>query len=84
MTAPSRVPALGRLGHARDVGRRTIAANCLGEAKVEHLDDALGRDLDVGGLQIAMDDALFVRGFERLGDLARDGQRLAERQSGTA
>ena len=28
-----------------------------------------GRNLDVGGLQIAMDDALLVRRFERLGDL---------------
>ena len=26
-----------------------------------------------------MDDALLVRGFERLGDLPRDGQRLVER-----
>ena len=34
--------------------------------------------LDVGGLQIAMDDALLVRRFERLGDLLRDGQRLID------
>ena len=38
-----------------------------------------GRDLDVGGLQIAVDDALLVRRFERLGDLLRDRQRLVER-----
>ena len=36
-------------------------------------------DLDVRRLQIAMDDALLVRGFERLGDLLRDRQRLVER-----
>ena len=38
-----------------------------------------GAHLDVGGLQVAMDDALLVRGFERLGDLLRDRQRLVER-----
>ena len=35
--------------------------------------------LDVRGLQIAMDDPLLVRGFERVGDLLRDRQRLIER-----
>ena len=38
-----------------------------------------GLDLDVARLQIAVDDALLVRGFERIGDLARDGERLLER-----
>ena len=38
-------------------------------------------DLDVRGFEIAMNDALLVRGFERLGDLLRDGQRLIERES---
>ena len=38
-----------------------------------------GADLDVRRLQIAMDDALLVRGFERFGDLLRDRQRLVER-----
>ena len=31
-----------------------------------------------------MDDALFVRRFERVGDLPRDRQRLVERQSARA
>ena len=35
------------------------------DAEVEHLDDAVGLDLDVGGLQIAVHDALLVRGLER-------------------
>ena len=48
----------------------------LGEAEVEHLHAAVGADLHVRGLQIAMDDALLVRGFERVGDLPRDRQRL--------
>ena len=35
-------------------------------------------DLDVCRLQIAMDDALLVRGFERIGDLLRDRQGFVE------
>ena len=42
------------------------------------------RDLDVGGLEVAMDDALLVRGFERVGDLPRDRQRVGERRSARA
>ena len=49
------------------------------QTEVEHLDRAVGADLDVRGLQIAMDDPLLVRGFERVGDLPRDRQRLVER-----
>ena len=33
----------------------------------------------LAGFEIAMDDALLVRRFERLGDLLRDRQRLVER-----
>ena len=51
----------------------------LRQPEVEHLHRAVGADLDVRRLQIAVDDALLVRGFERLGDLLRDGQRLVER-----
>ena len=52
----------------------------LRQPEVEHLDRAVGADLDVGRLQIAMDDALLVRGFERFGDLPRDRERLVERK----
>ena len=38
-----------------------------------------GAHLDVRGFQIAMNDPLLVRRFERLGDLLRDGQRLVDR-----
>ena len=51
----------------------------LRQAEVQHLHRAVRPDLDVGGLQVAVDDALLVRGFERLGDLLRDRQRLVER-----
>ncbi len=37
-----------------------------------------GRDLDVGGLQVAVDDAVLVRRLERLGDLPRDRQCLVD------
>ena len=49
------------------------------QAEVEHLHGAVVAHLDVGGLQIAMDDALLVRGFERFCDLLRDRERLVER-----
>ena len=51
----------------------------LRQPEVEHLHRAVGAHLDVRRLQIAMDDPLLVRGFERLGDLLRDRQRLVER-----
>ena len=38
-----------------------------------------GRDLDVRGFEIAMNDPLFMRRFERLRDLLRDRQRLVDR-----
>ena len=42
------------------------------------------RDLDVGRLQIAMDDAVLVRGFERLGNLARDRRAPRRAAAGRA
>ena len=51
----------------------------LREAEVQHLHRAIGAQLDVRGLQIAMDDALLVRGFERLRNLPGYRQGLVER-----
>ena len=51
----------------------------LRQTEIQHLHRAVVAHLDVGRLQIAMDDALLVRGFERLGDLPRDRQRVGER-----
>ena len=51
----------------------------LGEAEVEHLHRAVGADLDVGRLQVAVDDPLLVRRLERFGDLPRDRQRFIDR-----
>ena len=83
MTAPSRLPPCVASGDVREVRRRAIAADGLREAEVQDLDDAVRRDLDVRGLQVAVDDPFVVRGLERLGDLPRDRQRLAQRQSCT-
>ena len=39
------------------------------QAEVQHLDSALRRDLDIGWFQVAVNDALVVRRFQRLRDL---------------
>ena len=44
----------------------------LRQAEVEDLHLACRRDLDVGRLQVAVNDALLVRRFERFGDLMRE------------
>ena len=69
------------VGDCDDVrrGRQRPGAHQLRQAEVEHLHRAVGRDLDVRGLEIAVDDPLLVRRFERLGDLPRDRQRFVER-----
>ena len=52
----------------------------LRQPEVEHLHGVVRRDLDVRRFQIAVDDALLVGRFERLRDLARDRERLLNRQ----
>ena len=51
----------------------------LGEPEVQHLHRAVGADFDVRGFQIAMNDPLLVRGFERVRDLLRDRQGFVDR-----
>ena len=50
----------------------------LREAEVEELDSPVGRDLDVRGLEVAVDDPLLVRRFQGLGDLPRERERFFE------
>jgi len=50
----------------------------LGQPEVEHLHRAVSADLDIRGLQIAMNDPLLVRRFEGVRDLFCDRQRLGE------
>ena len=65
----------------RDVRRAAGRLHRLCQAEVEHLDGAVGADLDVGGLEVAVDDALLVRGFERLGDLLSRSAALRRSES---
>ena len=76
---PAAVPVCGegrrlrRASGAREIGRDAAPpVQRLGEAEVEDLDLAVRGDLDVGGLEVAVDDALLVGLLERLGDLLRD------------
>ena len=70
----------GERGRIGDVdGRGTSRVHGFREAEVEHLDGAVAAHLDVRGLQIAVDDPLLVRGFERVRDLPGDGQGFVER-----
>ena len=57
---------------------RGVRVESFRETEVEHFHGAVGADLDVGRLEIAMDDALLMRRLERLRDLLRDRQRLVE------
>ena len=72
----------GRTGDRRRLRRISRAGTRierLRQSEVQHLHRAIRSHLDIRGFQIAMDDAVFMRGFERVRDLARDRQRLVER-----
>ncbi len=60
------------------MSRCRIGNGRLGQTEVQHLHDAGGRDLDVGRLQIPVDDALLVGRVQRVGNLARDRQRVSQ------
>jgi hypothetical protein len=51
----------------------------LRKTEVEHLHRAVGADLDVGRLQIPVDDSLLVRRVQSLDDLSGDRQCFAHR-----
>ena len=70
--------ARGRFDRCRQV--TAFRHDGLGNAEVEHLDLAVGRERDISGLQVAMDDPLLVRRVERIGQLSRHGHGLAHRQ----
>ena len=48
-----------------------VARERLRQTEVQNLDLAFRRHLHVGGLQVAVNDAFLVSGFQRLGDLLR-------------
>jgi hypothetical protein len=60
-----------------DAGGRL--AKRFGEAEVQHLGRTVGPHLDVGRLEVAMDDALLVGRLERFRDLAGERQCFVER-----
>ena len=51
----------------------------LGQSEIQHLHRAVRAKDDVARLQIAVHDTLLVRGFERVGNLPGDRQRLIQR-----
>jgi len=79
---PASVPVRARVGGSREIRRRRsvgVSRHRLGEPEVEHLDLAVRSQLDVGRLQVAVDDALLVRFLEGLGDLLRNDDRFVNR-----
>ena len=60
-TRSGRVPA--KRWRRRKLALRYLLREGLGEAEVEHFYMTFGIDLDVGWLQVTMDDTLFVCGF---------------------
>ena len=53
----------------------------LGEPEVQHLHDAVRGDLDVRWFQIAVNDPFSCAASRRIGNLARDGERLSDRHA---
>ena len=80
---PGAVSAVVYLGEIRRV-RRCERSNGLRQAEVEHFDRSAGGQLDIGRFQIAMHDPALVRGLECLGNLARNRQRLVDRNRSVA
>ena len=78
---PDNHPFLRRVDRRqlRQIAGRVLADG-LGQSEIQHLDGAAVGRLDVGWLQIPMNDALRVRRLECFGCLARDRQRVVQRQ----
>ena len=70
----------GGFSRTSDIGSRGIRE--FRQPEIEHLDDAVRRDLHVRRLQVAMDDALLVRRFERVDHLACNAKRRDKRKPG--
>ena len=75
LTSVGDIVAFGRFGEFDAFGSLNFA-----RPKSRTFTDTGWCDLDVGRLEIAMDDALLVRRFEGVGDLPRDGERVVHRQ----
>ena len=81
LAVPRITPVPGDRGDGRRM--RLIARRGLdrfGEPEVEHFNSAVGAQLDVGGLQVPVDDPLRVRRVERIGDLRGDWEMSRRRK----
>ena len=76
---PAAVAWAVKVGEATISAWEASAAVSLREAEVQHLHGAIRPELDVGGFQIAVDDALLVRRLEGAGHLQRNRHRFVER-----
>jgi hypothetical protein len=84
-TTPTRVACAVKCRGVQQIRVRVgaLGTQRLGEAEVQHFDRAVGAELDVRGLQVAMDDPGLVRRLEGVHELPGDGERFVERE-GTA
>ena len=73
---PWMTPVCVTAGARQCIGGRW--SEIFGEPEVQDLHSSIGRDRNVGGLQIPVHDALAVFGFERLRNLQRDAQGLLD------
>ena len=80
---PASVASLLRVGEFAMLVDARLRVHGLGQTEVQDLHLVVRRDLHVGRLQIAMDDAFFMRGFQRLGNLTRHGEGLLDRHRTT-
>ena len=58
---------------------RSWAVEYLGEAEIENLGVLVAGDEDIGRLDVAMNDALTVRGLQAFGDFDRERQQASLR-----
>jgi hypothetical protein len=77
---PEDQPVARRIARCRLAPIRVVGQD-LANPEVEDFDHSVGGDLDVRRLEIAMDDALVVRGIESAGDLSGNLERLDDRQT---
>ena len=81
MTAPSRVPISVTASERILSEGSSVLHGRSRDTEVENLGRSLGRDLDVGRLEIAMHDAALVRSLERGRDLLREAQRVRQAEA---
>jgi hypothetical protein len=65
-------------GGDRKIRSYCVASERLGKPEIKHFHGAVCTQLDIGRLEIAMDDVLLVRGFEGSGNLPCDRERFIE------